>query len=161
MTTALSRTLGGAITVFAAVFPIHAQTSPMRFEEISVEAPFTMPRDQGAGVSRQGVQRHAIRSEGKTGDISEAIRKAIAACHDAGGGRVVIPAGQMEDRQNPFQEQREPAPRKGRPAHLQRRSERLPARRAIELGGLRVLQLLAARLRVRVRERRPNRRRHA
>jgi polygalacturonase len=28
-----------------------------------------------------------------TGDSSEAIRKAIEACHDAGGGRVVVPAG--------------------------------------------------------------------
>ncbi len=64
----------------------------MAHEEISVQAPFAMPPieapvfpDHDFLVTEFGA------TEG--GEISDAIRKAIAACHEAGGGRVVVPAG--------------------------------------------------------------------
>lgn len=64
----------------------------VRHEEIRVKAPFPMPPIQvpvfparDFPVTDFGVK------EGS--DISAAIREAIAACHKAGGGRVVIPAG--------------------------------------------------------------------
>ncbi|MEA3186699.1 MAG: hypothetical protein QOD99_529 [Chthoniobacter sp.] len=72
--------------------PIQAQAEAMRYEEVSVKAPFPMP------VIKVPVFPHrdfAVTEFGaKEGtDISEAIRKAITTCRDAGGGRVVIPAG--------------------------------------------------------------------
>jgi polygalacturonase len=79
--------------LLAAVLPLLAETNAVRHDEIRVKAPFTMPvikvpvfPDRNFNVT----QYH----EGRTGEISDAIRKAITACHDAGGGRVVIPKGQ-------------------------------------------------------------------
>ena len=92
MRTAFARTLCVALAVFATVFPSQAQTNAMQHEEISVEAPFAMPPikvpvfpKRDFAVTQFGAKKGA--------DISEAVRKAIAACHDAGGGRVVIPPG--------------------------------------------------------------------
>jgi polygalacturonase len=80
---------------------VHAHDA-IRDEEISVKTPFAMPPirvplfpNRDYSVTQFGPR------EG--GDISEAIRKAIAACHEAGGGRVVIPAGQWRTGKVHFQ----------------------------------------------------------
>lgn len=74
------------------VVSLPAQTSAIKHEEISVKAPFPMPSikvpvfpEKDFNVTKFGAKEGA--------DISEAIRKAISACHDSGGGRVVIPKG--------------------------------------------------------------------
>ena len=92
MRTTFAKTLCGALAGLAAVFPIQAQTAAMRHEEISVKAPFAMPPIKvPVFPNRDFVVTQFGAKEG--GDISEAIRNAMAACHEAGGGRVVIPAG--------------------------------------------------------------------
>ncbi|HET8646583.1 MAG TPA: glycosyl hydrolase family 28-related protein, partial [Vicinamibacteria bacterium] len=40
------------------------------------------------------ITRYGARADGRT-DATAAIRKAVAACHRAGGGRVVVPAGEF------------------------------------------------------------------
>jgi hypothetical protein len=64
--------------------------------EIVVEAPFPMPAIPVAEfpardfvVTDFGVQE----ATATAADISDAIRRAITACHDTGGGRVVVPRG--------------------------------------------------------------------
>jgi polygalacturonase len=98
MRTSSLKTLCAALALAGTV---HAQNA-IRYEEISVQAPFAMPPikvpvfpNRDYPVTQFGAQ------EG--GDISEAIRKAIAACHEAGGGRVVIPAGQWRTGKIHFQ----------------------------------------------------------
>ena len=78
-------------TVFAALQSAVAG-EVVRHEEIRIKAPFEMPAIQvpvfpkrDFAVTDYGAQA------GK--DISDAIRKAIAACHEVGGGRVLIPPG--------------------------------------------------------------------
>ena len=65
---------------------------PIRQEMISMAAPFAMP---AIAVPVFPPQEFVITNFGAVAgrDISEAIRRAIAACHEAGGGRVVIPSG--------------------------------------------------------------------
>jgi hypothetical protein len=64
----------------------------IRHEAILVQAPFAMPAIAAPVFPpRTFVVTNFGAVEG--GDISEAIRQAIAACHDAGGGSVVIPRG--------------------------------------------------------------------
>ena len=66
----------------------------MRHEAISVEAPFPMPAIQiPVFPNRDFVVTNFSAIQGGQTNIGEAIAKAIAACHDSGGGRVVIPAG--------------------------------------------------------------------
>jgi polygalacturonase len=86
------------VAVAADESPLHA-ASAIRHEKIRVEAPFDMPAilmpvfpardfaitDYGAKPGPTAAAQAAS---------AGAIRKAIAACHDAGGGRVVIPAGE-------------------------------------------------------------------
>jgi polygalacturonase len=70
---------------------LHAADS-VAYEAISVKAPFEMPAIQvPVFPNREFVVTNFGAVAG--GDISEAIRQAIAACHDAGGGSVVIPRG--------------------------------------------------------------------
>lgn len=64
-------------------------------ESIDVEAPFEMEAIQIPVFPQQDfsiVDYGAVPSE--TELCTEAIAKAIAACHEAGGGRVIIPSGQ-------------------------------------------------------------------
>lgn len=92
MRTASIGILCGALVAFVAAFPIQAQTVAPRFQEISVKAPFAMPAIQIPVFPKRDFVVTQFGSK-QGGDISESIRKAIAACHDAGGGRVVIPPG--------------------------------------------------------------------
>lgn len=71
-----------------------AETNSMRHQEISVSAPFAMPAIKiPIFPEREFVVADFGAVEGGKTNISEAIHKAIAACHAAGGGRVVIPRG--------------------------------------------------------------------
>lgn len=67
----------------------------MQYETINVDAPFKMEEikvpvfpNQDFSITAYG----AVASD--TAVCTDAIAKAIAACHEAGGGRVVIPAGE-------------------------------------------------------------------
>jgi polygalacturonase len=87
----LSLALAGGICCCATT-TISARTHALQYEEVEVAAPFPMPPirvpvfpERDFVVTEFGAR--------PGGDISEAIRQAIAACHEAGGGRVVIPAG--------------------------------------------------------------------
>ncbi|MEI7807355.1 MAG: hypothetical protein WCJ07_02605, partial [Verrucomicrobiota bacterium] len=72
--------------------PAAGATGEVRHENISVQAPFAMPAIEiPVFPKREFMITHFGAVEGT--NISGAIRKAIAACHDAGGGRVVIPRG--------------------------------------------------------------------
>src|SRR5262245_22535225 len=72
-----------------------ADSSGIRHEEIAVKAPFAMPPIKVPVFPKRDfvITDFGAKPDGKT-DNTDAIRKAIAACHDAGGGRVVIPAGE-------------------------------------------------------------------
>ena len=63
-------------------------------DTIRVEAPFDMPLlevpvfpDSDFVITAYGAE------EGGSADCTRAIADAVAACHEAGGGRVVVPAG--------------------------------------------------------------------
>src|SRR5215216_2872078 len=89
--------LVAALSAFllAAAAPIHAGIGGVRHEEISVKAPFPMPPIKVPVFPRRDFVITAFGAKpGGQADNTEAIRKAIAACHKAGGGRVVIPAGE-------------------------------------------------------------------
>ena len=62
-------------------------------EAISVQAPFAMPAIEIPVFPKREFVVTDFGAVAGTNNISDAIRKAIAACHDAGGGRVVIPRG--------------------------------------------------------------------
>ena len=65
-----------------------------RGEEITVSAPFPMPAIKVPGFpARDFVVTDFGAVEGGNANIAAAIRQAVRACHAAGGGRVVIPAG--------------------------------------------------------------------
>ena len=64
------------------------------------------------------------RGDGRT-DATPAFRSAIEACHRAGGGRVVVPAGRVRDGPDPPEERRQPARRRGRHRPLPHRSRAL------------------------------------
>jgi polygalacturonase len=88
-----SRRLLLALVLSVTVPPLHAQAAAVTHEEISVKAPFPMPvikvpvfPKNEFPITKYGAQ--------KGSDSSEAIRKAIAACHEAGGGSVIIPEGE-------------------------------------------------------------------
>ena len=90
MTISPARLLFTALAL--SVIMVKAQTTPLNHEEILVKAPFAMPPIRVPVFPKRDFDVTQY-NESKTSEISEAIRKAIAACHDAGGGRVVIPKG--------------------------------------------------------------------
>lgn len=98
----LAKTLRSALAAFTTILPAHAQSEAIRHEEISVKAPFSMPAIRVPVFPNKDFNITQY-NEDKTADISEAIRKAIAACHDAGGGRVVIPKGKWKTGKIHFQ----------------------------------------------------------
>lgn len=68
--------------------------APLRFEEISVEAPFAMPAIRVPVFPAKDFSITDFGAvPGGTENVGEAIKKAIAACNQSGGGRVVIPRG--------------------------------------------------------------------
>jgi polygalacturonase len=71
-----------------------ASDAPIRHEKISVKAPFVMPAIQIPifPVRDFVIANFGAKPGGETKN-TEAIRQAIAACHDSGGGRVIIPPG--------------------------------------------------------------------
>jgi polygalacturonase len=72
----------------------HARPGGVRHEEISVKAPFPMqPLKVRVFPKRDFVITDFGAQPGGEFKNTEAIRNAIAACHKAGGGRVVVPAG--------------------------------------------------------------------
>ena len=79
----------------------------------------------------------------------------------AGGGRVVVPAGDVRTGRHPPAQQRQAARLRGLHPPLQHRSRGLPARGLHALGRHRADELLAARLRLRGGERRRHRQGHA
>jgi len=85
-----------AVLIVAAVpVFVDAQMGKMRFEKVVVKAPFKMPvLTVPIFPARDFVITDFGGKSGGTFDNTEAIRQAIAACNKAGGGRVVIPAGE-------------------------------------------------------------------
>lgn len=74
---------------------IAAQSRQIRYEKITVKAPFKMPvlkvpifPDRNFKITDFGAK-----SGGKF-DNTQALKNAVEACHKAGGGRVIIPAGE-------------------------------------------------------------------
>jgi polygalacturonase len=102
MTHSLARTLCTALAFTIGILPLLAQTNAVRHEEIQVKAPFPMPAIKVPVFPKKDFNVTHY-NDGKTGDLSDAIRKAIAACHDAGGGRVVIPKGKWRTGKIHFQ----------------------------------------------------------
>ena len=102
MIPSFARTLCAAFALSAAVLPLLAQTNAVRYEEIQVKAPFAMPVIKVPVFPKNDFNITKY-NDGKTADISEAIRKAITACHEAGGGRVVIPKGKWRTGKIHFQ----------------------------------------------------------
>lgn len=74
---------------------IQSASGSIRYEEIAVKAPFAMPAIKVPIFPERdfGITEFGARPDGTT-DNTAAIREAIAACSAAGGGRVVVPAGQ-------------------------------------------------------------------
>lgn len=92
---ALSRRCFGLHFACALVLALTAGFAVARAEEIRVEAPFPMP----AITVPEFPKRDFVVTEfgavaGGATKITDAIRQAVAACHAAGGGRVVIPKGE-------------------------------------------------------------------
>lgn len=73
---------------------VTAAADPVRHQEIRADAPFDMPSIKiPVFPDRDFVVTNFGAIEGGKTNISGSIRKAIAACNEAGGGRVVIPRG--------------------------------------------------------------------
>ena len=74
---------------------VSADAGGIRHEEVAVKAPFSMPPIKIPVFPQRDVviTEFGAHPGGKV-DSTEAIRKSIAACHEAGGGRVVVPAGE-------------------------------------------------------------------
>ena len=89
-----TRTLWACLAVLLTAAPINAETGGVRYEKVSVKAPFPMPPIKvPVFPQRDFVITEFGAKPGGEFDNTEAIRKTIEACHKAGGGRVRIPEG--------------------------------------------------------------------
>jgi polygalacturonase len=85
---------GGLVLLLLALGSLRADTDSIRHEEIVVKVSFPMPPLKvPVFPQRNFVITNFGAKPGEKSDNTTAIREAIAACHAAGGGRVVIPAG--------------------------------------------------------------------
>lgn len=84
----------GLLLAVTAAAPIRAEAGGVRHEKISVKAPFPMPPIKVPVFPKRDfvITAYGAKPGGEFKN-TEAIRKAIEACHKAGGGRVVVPAG--------------------------------------------------------------------
>lgn len=90
----LTAFVSGCLALLSMVFAIQAETNVVGYQEIFVKAPFAMPAIRiPVFPKREFAVTDFGAMEGGKADISDAVRNAIAACHDAGGGSVVIPRG--------------------------------------------------------------------
>ncbi|MEY4245679.1 MAG: hypothetical protein RLZZ245_3264 [Verrucomicrobiota bacterium] len=71
---------------------MNSRAEALHHEEISVNAPFPMPPIQIPIFPKRDFNITDFSAKEEV-DNSDAIRKAITACHQAGGGRVVVPDG--------------------------------------------------------------------
>ncbi len=86
--------LGGLAACFSVLASSHTEANGVHQQEISVSAPFAMPAIKlPLFPAREFKITDFGAVEGGKTNISAAIHKAIAACHAAGGGQVVIPRG--------------------------------------------------------------------
>jgi polygalacturonase len=81
--------------LLAVTLSVSAQKSQVRYEKITVKAPFAMPVLNVPIFPKRDfvITDFGAKAGGKI-DNTDAIRKAIEACNASGGGRVVIPAGE-------------------------------------------------------------------
>lgn len=88
------RSCRAVLAICLAVFPLPAPAEGIRHEEIVVKAPFAMPPLKVPLFPKRDfpIASHGAKP-GTKEKSTAAIRAAIDACHKAGGGRVVIPAG--------------------------------------------------------------------
>lgn len=92
------KTIALLIPLLTLAAPAMAQPLEIEHESIVVEAPFQMPAirvpvfpERDFPITDFGARSGGDEEKART---TAAIRKAIAACHEAGGGRVVIPPGE-------------------------------------------------------------------
>lgn len=91
----ISRVFRGCLVMLALTVSLIAQGAAVTHEEIVVEAPFAMPVIKMPVFPKRDfpITQYGA-AAGDQAKISEAFRKAVAACNEAGGGRVVVPAGE-------------------------------------------------------------------
>lgn len=95
------RTLRSLLLAGAAVLTLSSFTVS-EYDSIKVAAPFPMPAiaiynfpAKDFSITDYGAKRRGADTEERCiGANTEAFRRAMAACHAAGGGRVVVPAGE-------------------------------------------------------------------
>ncbi len=88
----LSACLAGlVVTIYGSIYP---DTINIRHDEIFVKPPFRMPPIKLPMFPERDfvITDYAAKPDDLAGN-TDAIRKAIAACYAAGGGRVVVPGG--------------------------------------------------------------------
>ena len=102
MNNCVSVWFSGLVAIPLMIAPSHAETGKpariqpqgIKFEEIAVKAPFDMPViKRPVFPDKEFVVTDFGAKEGGKCVITDAIRKAIFACNDAGGGSVIIPKG--------------------------------------------------------------------
>lgn len=94
MTKFCASLLCGLMLSLVALVTAYAESHGISHKEILVKAPFAMPAIKiPVFPKREFVVTDFGALEGGRTNIAEAIHKAIAACHAAGGGKVVMPRG--------------------------------------------------------------------
>ena len=85
-----------ALSVMLWAAPANAQTKEVPYEIAPIDAPFDMPQLKRPQFPDQtfNIRDFGADADGKNGNKdTEAIHEAIEACHSAGGGTVLFPAG--------------------------------------------------------------------